>query len=311
MHATTRALIVGGALALAAACAPTEDTTPVPEIGVPAPVEDISLVHLPIEDYMLTPTESIERDYVVSVLVSDCMRGFGIDYPPGARPAPDGSSAATYSVLFRRYGVTDAESVRVWGYHVPRPTVPAGAGKKGKTGALSPVDRRVLTGTDTSPGPLTHAGRPVPPGGCLAEGERGVRDGADASPQGPESSGDGLVAAIKSDSFHDSMADPRVTTVFGQWSACMAAHGYQVDQPLDAVGGPSLDDPTPSRAEITKAETDVTCKEQTNLVGVWFAVESAYQDIAIDHDAERLGTIRGERDALAARIHELYDRYAR
>lgn len=69
---------------------------------------------------------------------------------------------------------------------------------------------------------------------------------------------------------------------------------------------PSLDEPDPPPAEIAQAETDVACKNQTNLVGVWFAVESGYQHIAIARNAERLDTIRREHDEEAARVHELY-----
>jgi hypothetical protein len=308
-----RMLAASAAVAVASACAPSASATPPPpEIGTPTPVEDVSTVHLPIEDYMLTPTQSIERDYVASVLVSDCMRRFGFDYPPGVRPAADGSSAAVYSVTFRRYGVTDAEIARTWGYHVPRPNVPAHPAKMGKISSLSPAERRVLTGTDSANGPLTHEGRSVPAGGCLAEGNRMVLSDEEIEHLGPQPAGSGIVATIKSESFQDSTADPRITEVFSKWSACMANKGYRISDPLQAtVPVSSLDDPIPSRAEIIQAETDVACKKKTNLVGTWFAVETAYQDRAIKRNARQLERVRGERDEEAERINELYAIYVK
>lgn len=40
--------------------------------------------------------------------------------------------------------------------------------------------------------------------------------------------------------------------------------------------------------EIAVAEADVACKQEVNLVGIWFAVESAYQRRTIQQNAEDL-----------------------
>ena len=44
-----------------------------------------------------------------------------------------------------------------------------------------------------------------------------------------------------------------------------------------------------SAAEIATARADVACKRRTDLVGIWFSVESAYQGAAIRLNAAALG----------------------
>jgi hypothetical protein len=87
----------------------------------------------------------------------------------------------------------------------------------------------------------------------------------------------------------------------------MAGRGHLLGDPAHAAEAvASLNDPVPSADEIAQAEADVACKVATNLVGVWFAVESRYQNIAIAANASRLRTVRSERDAEASRITGLY-----
>lgn len=57
---------------------------------------------------------------------------------------------------------------------------------------MSAAERRVLTGRDANQGPLTHKGRQIPPGGCLAEGNRAAQNDS-GGPQGPQSGAGGLI----------------------------------------------------------------------------------------------------------------------
>ena len=270
---------------------------------------DIARLHLPIEAYMLTPTLSVQRDRVASVIVSRCMRGYGFSYPAGAYSADDDNARNAYTVLFRRYGVTDAQSVRVWGYHVPR-SDPAARVPDAAKPTLSDAELGVLSGTDPRSGAsvTVYAERPVPVGGCMSRPGQIIPYGDDL--QGPGTGTGEIVTTIKSDSFAEALADPRVTSVITAWSACMRSHGYSLDSPLAAAADlPSMDDAEPSPTEIARAEADVACKADTNLVGIWFAVESDYENAAIHSNLTALNLLKPMRDAEAAAIARLFATY--
>ncbi|WP_433455201.1 hypothetical protein ACQPXS_44840 [Streptomyces sp. CA-142005] len=263
-------------------------------------------LHLPVERYMLTPRQALGYDELDDAAVRACVRRLSVPYPVAAR-LPAGSAAErealdAYTVLYRRYGLTDAAEARTWGYHTPAPE-PSGAtaAKAAKPPSLSAAAQSVLTGVDGSGTPLTsYRGRPVPRGGCLGEAERLL--GAGAS-QGPGTDTDGIVTSIKADGFERSMSDPRVTKVFSAWSACMNARGFRMTTPMDEV--PSSNGATPSRSEIAQARADVACKARTNLVGVWFAVESAYEQAAIAEHRAELDRVAKARDATVRAIDRL------
>ncbi|MBO4260027.1 hypothetical protein GRC12_40265 [Streptomyces griseorubiginosus] len=259
---------------------------------------------------MLTPYQAVQEEWVRSAMVSACMRGFGLSYPVAARPARHGPAENAFTVLFRRYGVTEARGVRVWGYHVPRSVGPAAGDAVSPVKRLSsPVTRALLTGADEAGRRVgRYHGRPVPSGGCLAAPDASTGSGLDDL-QGPGTSADGMVAVIKANSFTQSRADPRVRTAVHAWSACMSAHGHRLRDPLSAASVPSMDASAATHAEITQAEADVACKTRTNLVGIWFAVESAYQRAAIHEHRDELASVAERRDRQAARIERLYRSY--
>ncbi|MFI2208008.1 hypothetical protein ACH47Z_46885 [Streptomyces sp. NPDC020192] len=260
----------------------------------------MSDLHLPIENYMLTPLQSAERDWLAQVTIRRCLARFGYDYPdPGARPTSGSMALAQYSVLARRYGVTDPASVHQWGYHFPRATATPGSGKAVLLAELPADERKVLTGYDpTTHGPATsYKGQPIPNLGCRNEPDRllgGPAEGAkgpNAAKGGAVNIVDGLVAKLKAASFNESMADPRVVAVFKAWTACMKTVGYHEADPMRVPEGfPGSG--TPSSAEIAEAQADVSCKARTNMAGIWFAVESEYQNAAIAENAKQLSGVK-------------------
>ncbi|MFF7127736.1 hypothetical protein [Streptomyces sp. NPDC008240] len=288
------------ALTTAVGCAGRPDppsaaaATPVPT-PTPGPAQVMNL-HLPIEDYMLTPEQTARRGWVHGRIVEDCMKKYGLDFPMGPKPV----ASAADSVMYRRYGVTDPASVATWGYHLPRTKSSAPAG----SAALRPsaAEQAVMFARNAERRPVTaYKGRKLPEGGC--EGEAARRIGTGAGP-------DGIVAATKSDSFARSLADPRVRKVFARWSACMRTHGFDEPDPMEAGAKlPSVQRAEPDRTEIREARADVGCKEGTNLVGVWFAVESEYQNAAIAGRQKEFRAAQAERDAENSRITRLARAY--
>ncbi|MFJ9869615.1 hypothetical protein [Streptomyces sp. NPDC101165] len=288
------------ALITAVGCAGRQDppsaaaATPVPT-PTPGPAQVMTL-HLPIEDYMLTPEQTARRGWVHGRIVEDCMKKYGLDFPVGPKPM----TSAADSVMYRRYGVTDPASVATWGYHLPRTKSSAPA----DSAALRPsaAQQAVMFARNAERRPVTtYQGRKLPAGGCEGEAARRLDTGA-----GP----DGIVAATKSDSFARSLADPRVRKVFARWSACMRTHGFDEPNPMEAGAKlPSVQRAEPDRTEIGEARADVGCKESTNLVGVWFAVESEYQNAAIAGRQKKFRAARAERDAEISRITRLARAY--
>lgn len=294
----------------ASGCAAAAQQTAVPPAGVSTPTprpEQVTQLRLPIEAYMLTPEQSAQRSWVRGRIVGDCAKEYGLDVKVG--PKPDVSAAD--SIMFRRYGVTDPASVGTWGYHLPRRNTPSAA----QAAALRPsaAEHTVLFGRDTANKPVTaFQGRSLPVGGCTGKANAQVdpgTSGAGAKDPGP---GYGqLVATTKGDSFTHSMADTRVKAVFTRWSECMRTHGFNEPSPMEAgVKLPSIQRDKPDSTEINEARTDVACKLRTNLVGVWFAVESDYQNAAIARLPKEFAALRAERDAQAAHITRLARTYA-
>ncbi|MFJ5966981.1 hypothetical protein [Streptomyces sp. NPDC093060] len=294
------------ALTTAVGCAGRQDppsaaaATPVPT-PTPGPAQVMSL-HLPIEDYMLTPEQTARRGWVHGRIVEDCMKKYGLDFPVGSKPV----ASAADSVMYRRYGVTDPASVATWGYHLPR----AKSSAVTDSAALKPsaAEQTVMFARNAERRPVTtYRGRKLPEGGCEGAAARRLGTGVGS---GSGSGSDGIVAATKSDSFARSLADPRVRKVVARWSACMRTHGFDEPNPMEAGAKlPSVQRAEPDRTEIGEARADVGCKESTNLVGVWFAVESEYQNAAITGRPNEFRAARAERDAEISRITRLAHAY--
>ena len=76
----------------------------------------------------------------------------------------------------------------------------------------------------------------------------------------------------------------------------MAASGYGYADVWAANNDIRWESETPSQVEIDTATTDVTCRQRTELVGTWLAVETAYQRQAVTERAAQFDALdRGMR----------------
>ncbi|MFC8359401.1 hypothetical protein ACFUIY_05935 [Streptomyces griseorubiginosus] len=243
--------------------------------GVPVILGVKSLV-LPIEPYLVTDRQMSAILRARQELVAPCMRRFGFAWPdpdPGTGDSaglPPGMRNAAN--MDRRYGITDPTLAARQGYHFAPDA-------RQRTTRESPAARpdadatAVLTGRagDGTPAPSRHHGLPVPEGGCQGQATARLTGGR---PLG----NDPLANEINIVSYQKSRADPRVRAVFRAWSACMRKRGYSYAAPTDAPGkDPRFTGPAPTRQERALAEADVACKRQTNVIGVWFTVDTGYQ----------------------------------
>lgn len=81
--------------------------------------------------------------------------------------------------------------------------------------------------------------------------------------------------------------DPEVERAIRGWSACMAASGYSYERPID----PPLvfvDEAVPSELQISTAETDLRCKEETNLIALILELQADQDELYIRQHAEKL-----------------------
>ncbi|MFF7052916.1 hypothetical protein ACFY94_31660 [Streptomyces griseorubiginosus] len=255
-----------------------------PVAGIPVILGVKSLV-LPIEPYLVTDRQMSAILRARQELVAPCMRRFGFTWPdPGPGTGDSGGmppGMKNAANMDRRYGITDPALAARHGYHFApdarqRTTDESSAAQPTEeSSAAQPDDDAlaVLTGraADGTPAPSRYHGLAVPAGGCQGQATARLTGG------GPLGN-DPLANEINIVSYQKSRADPRVRAVFRAWSACMRKRGYSYAAPTDAPGkDPRFAGPTPTRQETALAEADVACKRQTNVIGVWFTVDTAYQ----------------------------------
>jgi len=211
------------------------------------------------------------------------MKRFGIDYAVEEIPS---TGYGPRSLTDRRYGATDAELAPRNGFglgdrdpsRLPRPAKPD----------IGPDGESALFGK----GPSIVRGTQIPTGGCVGEADRTLdRDTpAGADPQ--------LGTKLQFQSFDSSKQDSRVRAGFAAWSSCIAETGYHYPDPLAAVADPRFTGQQVTKEQIDAAEADIRCKVRTNLIGIWFTVESAYQKREIERNADAFASCK---EALAVR----------
>jgi hypothetical protein len=237
---------------------------------------------LPIQAYIPTDEEYITLQRAESAITTACMAAQGFDYHP---PAP---AAGLSDQMHRRYNwVYDKETAAEHGYH----WVPTGPEEE-PAEVLDPGAREALMGDEMGD----------EPGGCLGEAYDHLTDGLERH-DGAGLNLPYLVMEVKSESYHRSQEDPRVLDVFREWSSCMAEGGYTATKPLDDRLFQDFDFglPEPSQAEIDQALWNVECMERTDLLSVWFDVESEIQRELIDKHAEAFAQIAEENEEMMRR----------
>ncbi|MFE2728034.1 hypothetical protein [Kitasatospora sp. NPDC059327] len=192
-----------------------------------------------------------------NMLVISCMRGAGFTAFGGdglqAAQAPDNATALPAGA----WGYLGAEVATVQGFHPPKRTPPR------------------------APAPAAGSGEAYDAARVDCDRQAAERIG---SPSGP---GAELVGRLFDESIGATGRDARVAAATGEWSACMAAAGFRVDDPA------TLPERYRAAAEITPGElatarADADCTTRSNLAGIWFAVLTGYQRQQIDRNAQAL-----------------------
>jgi hypothetical protein len=265
---------------------PVDFSTPPPVTATPS-LRASSSLELPLEAYAWTDAEERTRRQGEDLLAAQCMRRYGFELAP--RPVYRGDKALRDS---RRYGISDPDTASRFGYRID----PAARGPRPPEEKYSSAQSLVLFGPQDGQGPSRTAdGKSVPKGGCWGQALRDLAaDGPEVDPDQEE-----FADQLAIFTYQASQQDPRVKKAFAAWSACMKDKGYSYKGPMDAVEDPALKNTaTATRREIQVAEADVACKQRHNVIGVWYAVEVAYQERAVEQNQQQLDTLRQRKEAI-------------
>ncbi|MER7378003.1 hypothetical protein [Streptomyces lanatus] len=269
---------------------------------------DVSSLVLPIEPYLFTDRQVGRLFRAKAVLTESCMRRFGHSWPAPTGPIPETGTLNPANTA-HRYGITDPAKAARYGYHpVPGSAPPQVRSKPTPQPGLGPEAMLVLRGLnqDGTPSVADSRGRRLPAGGCQGEAAKALS--GDPQRLGNRE----LVAAINIGSYRASQRDPRVVAVFRAWSRCMKRQNndYTYADPTQAPGkDPKFNGPTAGRAELALASTDVACKRETNVIGVWSSVDAAYQRREMAAKQQELAAVKKDiRTQLANADHALAGR---
>lgn len=255
------------------------DSKAAPPVSTTATITNPTGQSLPIDSYRISSDQYQKLNGALIALQISCMKRYGFDYRPYVTPGTDPGPTENA----HRYGPVDLGTAGQHGYH--RGDLPQSVSLP-STPQMSNAMLSVLgTGGGPQLGPATptiYNGIAVPKGGCAGEAENKL------DTAGKDIGLHGIVEQISADGFNRSVSDSRVKAAFSNWSDCMKADGYNYSTPTDAVNDPRWHESTPSPAEIATATADVKCKQQANVVGTWFSVESAYEQQMIDQHSQEL-----------------------
>ncbi|MFF3212484.1 hypothetical protein ACFYYB_17670 [Streptomyces sp. NPDC002886] len=279
-----------------------------PKLGEVAVAPATASISLPLDAYTDTDAETARMGQVQQRLLSRCMARYGFPYEEvrtsGAAGAqgPEGRHRALF-------GAVDAEFAAAHGYDTTagkgRPVKPPakplsesatlvmhGERPGGQQGAEQPPDAASEEEAAQVDSGIDVAGQKVPPGGCIREAYRKL--------YAPTKGSVDLLFpfGLASEAHERSKGDSRVVAVLGNWSACMEKSGYTgLKDPYEVVQKLGLEaDPGGPKA-VVAAKADVACKREVNLVGIWAAVEKAYQQRLVEEQAETLALYKKQREA--------------
>ncbi|MET9519907.1 hypothetical protein [Streptomyces sp. NPDC002994] len=248
---------------------------------------------LPLDDYSLDSAGQYAWQVATQDRWRTCMARYGFkDFGP-PQPSFRAATAQADADMGRRYGISDLESARKHGYHLPR-TAPEPSHWEPAKGA----EEAVFTGEGAEVTGGLYEGKTIPDKGCRGEAKRLF-----PMPLTPQS------AEAEVRAYEKSMDDTDVTKVFAKWSTCMKERGFEVEAPLIELDdlGISLTTPTPSAKEIALAVADVECKKKTDLVGVWHGKEKAWQQEELAKNAADLEKEKKQTDRIAAKVTQAYE----
>lgn len=278
--------------------APAGAPISIPSIGAMPTIAATADRALPLDSYLLTKDQHQLIRKAEYTAQAACMSGFGFSIPPMPNiPAPNYGADSDLR-MSGHYGSQSLSFAKQWGYHPEGGlgALPGGSATSSAAGQSEPTAdwQTAMTGASPgsgagTPGGQTINGQVVPVNGCLGEAKKALSGTSDLQSVGDPSTAQNIL----DETLARSIADPRVVAVFAKWSACMSNSGFHYETPLTVKTDKrwrATDLPT--QAEINTAVADQQCRAQENVVGVWYAVDSAYETQAINVQAEKMAEVK-------------------
>ncbi len=260
------ALAALAAVGLLGACGSSETHAEAP---IAAPIEGDRLTTLPLQDFIRGwPEENAILIRDINRLTERCMADRGFSY--AGHPIPDERDAR---VAWRYGPITAADAALGYTPH--------------SEDAPPPLDDHAIVGQGTTY-LQAFAGRQTrseivsvkdPHGHHIASYYRGGCDGrAELTVYQHWSRIEGMRSTlddIQGEAYTKAGHDPRVEEAAQHWHRCMAARGYDFEDPEAALDRPWAD--PPSAGELRTAKADVACKRSSRFAATISAVEAAYE----------------------------------
>jgi hypothetical protein len=271
-----------------------------PKVSATPKLTDANAKGMPLDAYLLNPDQRHTLSQAQSDLVARCMNRHGFQYRMPVEDFAQQEADGRTTRIDGRFGPQSMEKARQYGYHNAPETEDSGAGWGGSGGAkLTEQMRQALTGAGGAkekwgPGGMTIGGVKVPDHGCLGQAQKTI-GGKVTSQPGTDGT---FVNDLKFDTLVAAQKDERTRAVFRKWSRCMAGRGYEYPDPLKAAGDPRWSGtPRATESERKVAVADQECRASENVVGVWFAVDYAYQEQAVEKNAQALADVKKQNEA--------------
>ncbi|MEU0742512.1 hypothetical protein [Streptomyces sp. NPDC006134] len=299
-----------GAVVLLSGCSDTDsraDGGAEPQVTSIPTLTEATALKFPLDAYEATDEQSRTLGRAQGVLTSQCMARFGFRYQDKQDDPPQGPQGNS-----RRFGVSDLKTASQYGYRNPR-TARSDPPDTGR-GTLSKSAELALMGDAQDPKHLPASqeeaerqggsttkvnNQRIPVGGCIRESFLKLY-----APK-PGSVDLLYVFNLRNQADSEYRGDSRVRAVNQKWSDCMAKSGYKARDPHNAAKELGFDGARSSAQAVNAAKTDVVCKHRVNLIGVHYAVLSAYEQRAVEKNAETLKLAKDQLDErlrLAAKL---------
>ncbi|MCF0077435.1 hypothetical protein [Streptomyces lomondensis] len=249
---------------------------------------------LPLDKYLVNPEQQSIITKAYARLVSDCMARFGFEYKIPTPQERRDSDAPTTRVS-GHYGHQNSALMAKWGYH-PEGGVPVSqSGAADSIPKVTAKQRVAERGTSDprqsfGPGGQVIRGRTVPNHGCIGAATERVTGTVDGELLDPQ-----IAVNINLETMYAARQDERTRSVFVKWSLCMKNKGLNYKDPLAAISDPEWQKSLkPTAHELKVATADAACRHKENVVGVWYAVDYAYEKQALAANVAAMAKVRAD-----------------
>lgn len=253
-------------------------------------VAGVTVPVLPLESYTPDAHQQIDIDQAIYVLASRCMASEGLSWP-----APLQVLETPRSPNERRYGISDEDTAREYGYQLPpaKGVSRAQALQRNKAERLrkSKMTRKVVA---AYVGDSSGGGEADSDGGCRGQAldQLKLTQKADEVPPADQAT---------LEAWESTRRDRRAIAANTSWSKCMKVSGYDHADPFAAAaysawnpnGAPDYSK-KPSSREVATALADIRCKREVGYAKTWQSVETEYQRGLIQARSKSLNEARSD-----------------